>query len=341
MFVDRVEVFVKGGDGGAGCRSFRREKYVPKGGPDGGDGGDGGSVLVRAVAGTDSLAEIVNRKFWRGERGGAGGGANCHGRRGIDLVIPVPPGTIVLDRDRGNVLRDLTAPGDEVNVARGGRGGRGNKAFATATNRAPRETQPGTPGEERWLTLELKVIADAGVIGLPNAGKSTLLAAVSAAHPKIAPYPFTTLTPNLGRVQLADGAGFSLADVPGLIEGAHLGHGLGIRFLRHLARTRVLIYVLDLSADPERDFLTVRAELAAFDPMLSARPALIALNKLDLVGAERAAETARTMAPLAAEHGIESVFVVSAEQRVGLKPLVATTARLLEVGAIEAQCPPR
>jgi GTP-binding protein len=175
-------------------------------------------------------------------------------------------------------------------------------------------------------------VADAGLVGPPNAGKSTLLAAVSAAHPKIAPYPFTTLTPNLGRVQLADGGGFSVADIPGLIEGAHLGHGLGIRFLRHLARTRVLIYVIDLSADPERDFLTVRSELAAFDPMLSARPSLIALNKLDLVGAERAAETARAMAAIAAEHAVESVFVVSAEQRIGLEPLVAEIERLLGRG---------
>jgi GTPase len=211
--------------------------------------------------------------------------------------------------------------------------------FTTSTRRAPRIATPGGPAEQRWVKIELRLVADAGLVGLPNAGKSTLLAAVSAAHPKIAPYPFTTLTPNLGRVQLADGTGFSLADVPGLIEGAHLGHGLGIRFLRHLARTRVLVYVLDLSADPEHDFQTVRSELAAFDPMLSARPALIALNKLDLVSAERAEETARAIASLASEHAIDSVFVVSAEQRLGLAPLVAAIARLLGLGAVEAQCP--
>src|SRR5262249_55277161 len=179
MFVDRVVLYVKGGDGGRGCLSFRREKYVPRGGPDGGDGGGGGDVIVRAVPGTDSLADVVNRKHWRAEAGGAGRGDNCHGRRGEDLVIPVPPGTLVIDRDRGNVLRDLTRPGEQVTAAHGGRGGRGNKAFATPTNRAPRETQPGTPGEERWIILELKVIADAGPIGLPNAGKSTLLSRLS------------------------------------------------------------------------------------------------------------------------------------------------------------------
>ncbi len=184
MFVDRVTVFVKGGDGGAGCCSFRREKYVPKGGPDGGDGGDGGDVIVRAVAGTDSLAEIVNRKHWRAEAGGRGGPDNCHGRRAAELVIPVPPGTLVYDRERGNLLRDLKEAGEQVTAAHGGRGGRGNKAFATAINRALRETQPGTEGEERWIVLELKVIADAGLIGLPNAGKSTLLSRLSQAQPR-------------------------------------------------------------------------------------------------------------------------------------------------------------
>src|SRR5262245_21125018 len=179
MFVDRVIIYVKGGDGGAGCVSFRREKYVPRGGPDGGDGGDGGDVIIRAVAGTDNLADIVNRKHWRAPKGGAGRGANCHGRKGGDLVITVPPGTLIIDRDRGNILRDLTEDGQQVTVAHGGRGGRGNKHFATATNRAPREHEPGTLGEERWIILELKVIADAGIIGLPNAGKSTLLSRLS------------------------------------------------------------------------------------------------------------------------------------------------------------------
>src|SRR5438093_8058342 len=245
MFIDRVSIYVKGGDGGRGCCSFRREKYVPRGGPDGGDGGDGGDVIVRAVAGTDSLAEIVNRKHWRAERGGAGRGDNCHGRRGHDLVIPVPAGTLVLDRDRGNVLRDLTEPGQQVTVAHGGRGGRGNKSFATATNQAPRQCQPGTPGEERWIILELKVIADVGLIGLPNAGKSTLLSRLSQATPEIADYPFTTKYPNLGVVGIDGEHAFILADLPGLIEGAHSRVGLGHEFLRHIERTRVLVHPVE------------------------------------------------------------------------------------------------
>lgn len=290
MFVDRVDVFVQGGEGGPGCCSFRREKYVPKGGPDGGDGGDGGSVLVRAVAGTDSLAEIVNRKFWRASRGGAGGSANCHGRRGGDLIIRVPPGTIVRDRDRGNILRDLTQADDEVNVARGGRGGRGNKAFATATNRAPRQRQTGKPGEERWLTLELKVIADVGLVGLPNAGKSTLLSRLSRATPEIADYPFTTKYPNLGLVTFGDDRAFVLADLPGLIEGAHSGVGLGHEFLRHVERTRVLVHLVEPmptdGADPLENYRTIRRELELYNPALAAKPEFVALSKAELTGSD-------------------------------------------------------
>ncbi len=218
-FVDRVTLFVKGGDGGDGCCSFRREKYVPRGGPDGGDGGDGGDVIVRATPDADSLADIVNRKHWRADDGGRGGPDKCHGKRADDLVILVPPGTLILDRDRRNVLRDLTAPSQEVVIARGGRGGRGNRAFVSPTNRAPRQTQPGTPGEERWIVLELKVIADAGLVGLPNAGKSTLLSRLSHAQPEIADYPFTTKRPNLGLVTIGGERAFVLADLPGLIEG--------------------------------------------------------------------------------------------------------------------------
>src|SRR6516162_4996861 len=290
MFVDRVEIFVKGGDGGRGMCSFRREKYVPKGGPDGGDGGDGGSVVIRAVAGTDSLAEIVNRKFWKADAGGAGGTANCHGRNGKDLLIPVPPGTIIRDRDRGNVLRDLTEAGEEVVVAQGGRGGRGNKYFATATNRTPREYQPGAPGEERNLTLELKVIADAGLIGLPNAGKSTLLSRLSQAHPEIADYPFTTKHPNLGLVTIGDERAFVLADLPGLIEGAHHGVGLGHEFLRHVERTRVLVHLVEPAppdgSNPVQNYRTIRRELELHGHALKDKPEIVAVSKSELTGSD-------------------------------------------------------
>jgi GTPase len=290
MFVDRVTLFVKGGDGGDGCRSFRREKYVPRGGPDGGDGGDGGDVIVRAVAGTDSLADIVNRKHWRAEDGGAGGPDNCHGRRGRDLVIAVPPGTLILDRDRGNVLRDLTRDGQEVAVAHGGRGGRGNKAFATATNRAPRETQPGTPGEDRWIVLELKVIADVGLIGLPNAGKSTLLSRLSRAQPEISDYPFTTKHPNLGVVTIGGERVFVLADLPGLIEGAHSGVGLGHEFLRHIERTRVLVHLIEPAppdgSDPLHNYRVVRQELELHGRGLADKPEIVAVSKAELTDSE-------------------------------------------------------
>jgi GTP-binding protein len=326
MFVDRVEVFVKGGDGGAGMVSFRREKYVPKGGPDGGDGGDGGSVLIRAVAGTDSLAEIVNRKFWKAERGGGGGSANCHGRKAEDIVIPVPPGTIVRDRDRGNVLRDLTTPGDEVNVARGGRGGRGNKAFATSTNRAPREAQPGTPGEERWLVLELKIIADVGLIGLPNAGKSTLLSRLSRATPEIGAYPFTTKHPNLGLVTIGGERAFVLADLPGLIEGAHSGVGLGHEFLRHVERTRVLVHLVEPlppdGADPLQNYRTIRRELELYSPALAAKPEVVAVSKAELTGSEEVRE--RLERELS-----RPVLAVSAVTGQGLSHLVGAVAEEL------------
>jgi GTP-binding protein len=326
MFVDRVTLFVKGGDGGAGCRSFRREKYVPRGGPDGGDGGDGGEVLVRAVAGTDSLAEIVNRKHWRAENGGRGGPDNCHGRRGSDLVIPVPPGTLVLDRDRGNVLRDLTQPGDQVSVARGGRGGRGNKAFASPTNRAPRQTQPGTPGEERWIVLELKVIADAGLVGLPNAGKSTLLSRLSQAHPEVADYPFTTKHPNLGLVTVGGERAFVLADLPGLIEGAHAGVGLGHEFLRHVDRTRVLVHLVEPlpadGSDPLENYRTIRRELELYSGALAAKPEVVAVSKCELTGSDDIRRR------LERELG-RPVLAVSAVTGQGLADLVRSVVALL------------
>jgi GTP-binding protein len=327
MFVDRVAIFVKGGDGGAGMCSFRREKYVPRGGPDGGDGGDGGDVIVRAVAGTDSLADVVNRKHWRAAAGGRGGTDNCHGRRAEDLLIPVPPGTLVYDRDRGNVLRDLTRPGEQVVAARGGRGGRGNRAFATATNRAPRQTQPGTPGEERWVVLELKVIADAGLVGLPNAGKSTLLSRLSRAQPEIADYPFTTKHPNLGLVTVGGERAFVMADLPGLIEGAHSGIGLGHEFLRHVERTRVLVHLVEPfpadGSDPRENYRVIRRELELHGPDLAAKPEVVALSKSELTGSD---EVRRRL-----EEAVgRPVLAISAVTGAGLADLVRAVVEVLQ-----------
>jgi GTPase len=290
MFVDRVEIFVKGGDGGRGCLSFRREKYVPKGGPDGGDGGGGGNVLLRADTDADSLAPLVNRKFWKAENGERGGTSNCYGKNGEDLVVLVPPGTIVYDRERGHILRDLGADGDEVVVGKGGRGGRGNRYFATATNRTPRETEPGEKGEERWLILELKVIADAGLVGLPNAGKSTLLSRLSQAHPEIADYPFTTKHPNLGIVHIGHERSFVLADLPGLIEGAHSGVGLGHEFLRHVERTRVIVHLVEPlptdGSDPLANYRAIRRELELYGKELLSKPEIIVVSKSELTGSD-------------------------------------------------------
>jgi GTP-binding protein len=326
MFVDRVSIYVKGGDGGRGCCSFRREKYVPKGGPDGGDGGDGGDVIIRALAGTDSLAEVVHRKHWRAQSGGAGGTSNRHGRRGRDLVIAVPPGTLVLDRDRGHTLRDLTSAGQEVVVGQGGRGGRGNKAFATAVNQTPRETQPGEPGEERWLILELKVIADAGLIGLPNAGKSTLLSRLSRAQPEIADYPFTTKHPNLGIVSVGPDRTFVLADLPGLIEGAHSGHGLGHEFLRHVERTRVLVHLVEPlppdGSDPLENYRTIRRELELHGQALAEKPEVVAVSKCELTGSDNVRRRMQ-------EELQRPVLAVSAVTGQGLAQLVGAVAERL------------
>jgi GTP-binding protein len=331
MFVDRVTIYVKGGDGGAGCCSFRREKYVPRGGPDGGDGGDGGSVLVRAVAGTDSLADIVNRKHWRADAGGRGGSANCHGRNAEDLVITVPPGTIVYDRDRGNVLRDLTRAGDQVTVAAGGRGGKGNRAFVSPTNRAPRETKAPGAGEERWLVLELKVIADAGLVGLPNAGKSTLLSRLSRATPEIADYPFTTKHPNLGVVTVGGERTFVLADLPGLIEGAREGVGLGHEFLRHVERTRVVVHLVEPlpadGSDPVQNYHVIRRELELHGRSLADKPEVVAVSKAELTG------SALLRQRLEEELG-KPVLAISAVTGAGLPDLVrAVVAELHELPA--------
>ncbi|QDV37485.1 GTPase ObgE [Tautonia plasticadhaerens] len=289
MFVDRVTLQVKGGDGGNGCVSFRREKYVPRGGPNGGDGGDGAHVIVRAIEGLTNLAHLSGMRHFRGDRGQHGMGSNRDGRSAEDVYIDVPVGTIVRDHARGHVLRDLKSPGDHVVVARGGKGGHGNEHFKSATNRAPRQAEPGQPGEDRSIELELKVIADVGLIGLPNAGKSTLLSRISRAHPEIADYPFTTKYPNLGAVVVEDDA-FIVADIPGLIEGAHQGHGLGHEFLRHVERTGLLVHLVEAvpidGSDPVENYRVIRNELERYSPALATRPEILVLTKLDVTGAE-------------------------------------------------------
>ena len=289
MFYDRARIYVKGGDGGNGAISFRREKYVPKGGPDGGDGGRGGNVYLRVDPQVNTLLAFSYQQHFRAESGEPGRGKNQSGRDGADLVIDVPPGTVVYDDATGELLGDLVEPGEMLLVARGGKGGRGNQHFATPTRQAPRLAEKGEPGEARWLRLELKLLADVGLVGLPNAGKSTLLAAVSAARPKIADYPFTTLEPVLGVVTIPGRAGgaFVLADLPGLIAGAAQGAGLGHEFLRHVERTRLLVHVLDGSGgfegrDPLEDFQTINEELAAYSAELAGKPQVVAVNKIDL-----------------------------------------------------------
>jgi len=285
MFYDEARIYVKAGDGGDGCVAFRREKHVPYGGPAGGDGGRGGSVLLYVDPHLNTLYRFSKKRHFKAARGEHGRGKNQYGATGEDLRVSVPPGTAVYDADTGEVLGDLTEPGQELVVAQGGRGGRGNARFASSTNQAPRIAEHGEVGPDRWLRLELKLLADVGVVGVPNAGKSTLLAAVTAARPKIAPYPFTTLQPNLGVVVLDDHTEFVLADIPGLIEGASEGKGLGHEFLRHIERTRTLIHLLDgLSADPLADFEAINRELVAFGHGLAEKPQLVALNKMDMPG---------------------------------------------------------
>ncbi len=296
MFVDEVDIRVQAGDGGRGCLSFRRETRVPRGGPNGGDGGDGGSIYLTASEHQNTLITYRFHPEFKAERGAHGMGSNCAGRHGADLLLEVPPGTVVYELAGDDLvpMADLTRVGDRVLVARGGRGGRGNAAFATATNRAPRRTEPGQLGEARALRLRLKLLADVGLVGFPNAGKSTLIARISAARPKIADYPFTTLTPNLGVVHLDDDRSFVVADVPGLVEGAHRGQGLGTRFLAHLERTKVLVHVIDVSPttgrDPIEDFTVISRELELFAgagdtaaAVLADKPRIAAANKVDVL----------------------------------------------------------
>lgn len=334
MFVDRVTIYVKGGDGGNGCLSFRREKYAPKGGPNGGDGGHGGNVVILAESSHSNLAHLSFQRHWKADRGDHGQGADCHGKTAKDLVIAVPVGTIVRDRDRGHVIKDLREPGEKVVIAKGGKGGFGNAHFKSSTNRAPRQFEKGFPGEERWIVLEMKVIADVGLVGLPNAGKSTLLSRISHAHPEIADYPFTTKYPNLGTVHAGRDDAFVVADIPGLIEGAHTGHGLGHEFLRHVERTRLLVHLVacenpDGSA-PWDNYRTIREELRLYSPMLAERPEIVVLTKMDLTGAEEA------KAEFESKLGRE-VMAISAVTGRGVNQLIRKVSDLL--AQLEAPAP--
>jgi GTP-binding protein len=315
VFIDCAVVKVKAGDGGSGIVSFRREKFVPMGGPDGGDGGRGGDVVVRADSNLSTLLDYTYRDSWRAESGDHGSGANKTGRSGAGVVLPVPPGTVVHDLGTGELIGEVVEAGDEILVARGGRGGKGNAHFATATHQAPREYQPGEEGQERALKLELKLIADVGLVGQPNAGKSTLLATISAARPKIADYPFTTLAPNLGVVPLSDHRTFVVADIPGIIAGAHEGRGLGLQFLRHIERTRLLAFMIPVdSMDWQAEYDQLRREIAAYSSALAEKPHCVVFTKMDLLGGDDAP-------PIDAPDAF-GVLAISAAARTGLGPLL-------------------
>jgi len=331
-FFDEATIHVRAGKGGNGCVSFRREKFVPFGGPNGGNGGAGGSVYLVADRHLNTLIKFKRRQHFRAEAGGHGLGKGMQGKRGEDLLIHVPPGTVIYDAETGVLLADLVGDGQQVLVAEGGRGGRGNEAFKSSTNQAPRIAEKGAPGESRSLKLEMKLIADVGIIGMPNAGKSTLLAAVSAARPKIAAYPFTTLVPNLGVVAI-DHKSLVLADIPGLIEGAHAGAGLGTQFLRHIERTRLLIHLLDgASADPLQDFEAINAELSLFSPKLVTTPQVVALNKMDLPQAQQLWPSVRAAMD---ERGVP-VFAISAVTGQGTRELLYAVLRMVEAMPKEA-----
>lgn len=330
MFVDVAKIFLKAGDGGNGSVSFRREKYVPLGGPDGGDGGDGGDVVFVVDSGMRTLLDFKYKKKHVANRGDNGGGSNMYGRSGDDLIIKVPAGTVVKDSESNKIIADLTEIGQKAVIAKGGRGGRGNSKFATPTRQAPEFAEPGMPGEERWVTLELKLIADIGLIGFPNVGKSTILSMVTGARPKIANYHFTTITPNLGVVDIPGIKSFVLADIPGLIEGAHEGVGLGVEFLRHVERTRLLIHVIDVSGiegrDPIEDYNKINEELKLYNEKLSKKPQIVAANKTDITGADENFEK------LKAEMDKRNVkmFKISAATNKGLRELMLYAGSILD-----------
>ena len=326
MFVDRFQIYCKAGDGGNGCMSFRREAHVPRGGPDGGDGGNGGNVIIRAERNLGSLANIVGHRHWNADNGRPGQGSLKTGARGSDTVVLVPPGTLVKDEGKDVLLKDLAHDGDFIVVARGGKGGAGNKRFTSATHRAPREFERGESGEKRTILLELKLIADVGVIGKPNAGKSTLLSRLSRAHPEIADYPFTTKYPNLGVVHVDYDYEFVMADIPGLIEGAHDGVGLGHEFLKHIQRTRVLVHLVEPTpmdqTDPIENYHQVREEMRLFDPSLLERPEVVVVSKSELTDASAAAE-------LLEEELHAPVLQISSATGSGLQDLVRRTVEAL------------
>ncbi|MGA7877492.1 MAG: GTPase ObgE [Desulfoferrobacter sp.] len=328
-FVDEVRIRLEAGKGGQGCVSFRREKYVPRGGPDGGDGGKGGDIYIQASERKHTLLDFRYRHYFRAPSGKHGQGQNKHGRSGDDLILEVPVGTVVKEIDTREIIADLTKPGEPWLAARGGLGGKGNARFVTSTVRVPRFAEEGHEGEQKELVLELKLLADVGLVGFPNAGKSTLIAAISAARPKIADYPFTTLVPNLGVVQYADSPPFVVADIPGLIEGAHQGAGLGTRFLRHIERTRILLHVIDVSQvpleDPLRPFKQIENELDRYSSEISQKPRVVALNKIDLI------QDPATIEELTAAYRQINcpVIRISALQRVGLQDLLKLLLQFL------------
>jgi GTP-binding protein len=326
VFFDEAKIYVKAGDGGDGCVSFRREKYVPLGGPNGGNGGKGGDVYLVVNPHLNTLISFKRRVHFKAQRGDHGRGKGQRGRQGDDVFVEVPLGTVARDADTGEFIADLMEEGQRALVAQGGRSGRGNAAFATSTNQAPRIAERGEPGQERWLYLELKLIADVGVIGVPNAGKSTLLSVVSAARPKIAAYPFTTLEPNLGVVALGDYTSYVMADIPGLIEGAHAGAGLGHEFLRHIERTRTIIHLLDgASADPLADHESINEELALFDPGLARKPQLVVLNKMDLPQAQALWPSVEKAMKVRGQRAM-SISAVTGE---GVKEMLRSVAEML------------
>jgi GTP-binding protein len=331
VFVDQVQITLKAGKGGDGCVSFRREYKVPRGGPDGGHGGNGGSIFFVSDPSVHSLAYFRFHPVLKAKNGASGEGGNRYGRRGVDLRLLVPAGTVVRENGKGEVLFDFVLPGLQYLAAKGGKGGRGNASYATATHQTPREWEPGRPGEEKELVLELKLIADVGLVGFPNAGKSTLISKISAARPLIADYPFTTLTPNLGVVDAGTARSFVVADIPGLIKGAHFGHGLGTKFLRHIERTKVLVHLVDVSPytgrDPVEDYDVVMKELESFNPGLARRAQILAANKIDLLGRDKS-----RLARLKQMAGRKKIpfFAISALKGEGVKRLVGAMAKVLE-----------